>query len=337
MNNLWRISNRLNHQKRRCISVILCKTFVMKFPENQSLAQLAEFLGVEYVGDPNHIVSGINEIHRVVSGDLVFVDHPKYYDKALKSAATTILIDQKVDCPEGKGLLISVAPFDDFNRITRHFKPFKPQTRSITGEDCEIHDTAMIYPNAFIGNRVKIGKNSIIHSGASILDDTIIDDNVIVGPNSVIGFSAFYYKKKPTGYERLQTCGKVHLHDNVEIGALCTIDAGVTATTVIGEGTKIDNQVQVGHDTMIGKNCLFAANVGVAGCVQIGNNVTLWGQVGCASDITIADNVVVYAQSGIGKDLEEGKTYFGSPCIEANAKFREMAAIRKLPELLEKL
>ncbi len=309
----------------------------MKFPENQSLAEIAEFLGVPYVGDPEHIISGINEIHRVVPGDIVFVDHPKYYDKALNSAATTIIIDQKVECPAGKGLLISETPFDDFNRITRHLKPFQPQTSSITGEDCEIDDSAMVYPNAFIGNRVKIGANSVIHAGAVIMDDTIIDENVIVGPNTVIGHYAFYYKKKPTGYDRLHSCGRVHLHKNVEIGALCTIDAGVTSTTVIGEGTKIDNQVQIGHDTTVGKNCLMAANVGVAGCVQIGNNVTLWGQVGCASDINIGDNVVVYAQSGIGKDLEDGKTYFGSPCIEAKAKFREMAALRKLPEILDSL
>lgn len=309
----------------------------MKFPEDQSLSQIAEFLGVEFVGDANHVISGINEIHRVVPGDIVFVDHPKYYDKALKSAATTIIIDQKVDCPDGKGLLISDSPFDDFNKITKHHKPFVPQTSSITGEDCEINESAIIYPNAFIGSRVKIGKNSVIMAGAVINDDTIIDDNVIVGPNTVIGHYAFYYKKKESGYDRLHSVGRVHLHDNVEIGALCTIDAGVTATTVIGQGTKIDNQVQIGHDTTVGKNCLMAANVGVAGCVQIGDNVTLWGQVGCASDITIGDNVVVYAQSGIGRDLEDGKTYFGSPCIDAKAKFREMAAIRKLPEILENL
>ena len=309
----------------------------MKFPQDQTLAQLADFLGCTYVGDPNHIVSGINEIHRVVPGDLVFVDHPKYYQKALDSAATTVLIDQEVDCPEGKGLLVTKTPFDDFNKITRHFKLFQPQTNSMTGENPEIDESAMIYPNAFIGNNVKIGKNVVIHSGAVIMDDTIIDDNCIIGPNTVIGHYAFYFKKKPTGYDRLHSCGRVHIHKNVEIGALCTIDAGVTSTTVIGEGTKIDNIVQVGHDTVIGKNCLFAANVGVAGCVQIGDNVTLWGQVGCASDITIGDGVTVYAQSGIGKDLDAGKTYFGSPCIEAKAKFREMAAIRRLPEIIEKL
>lgn len=309
----------------------------MKFPKNQTLVQLADFLGCTYVGDPNHIVSGINEIHRVVPGDLVFVDHPKYYQRALESAATTVLIDQKVECPKGKGLLISETPFDDFNKITRHFKPFRPQTNSLTGENPEIDETAMIYPNAFIGNNVKIGKNVVVHSGAVIMDDTRIDDNCIIGPNTVIGHYAFYYKRKKEGFDRLHSCGRVHLHKNVEIGAMCTIDAGVTSTTVIGEGTKIDNLVQVGHDTVVGKNCLFAANVGVAGCVQIGDNVTLWGQVGCASDVTIGDGVTVYAQSGIGKDLDAGKTYFGSPCIESKAKFREIAAIRRLPDIIEKL
>lgn len=309
----------------------------MKLQPHTTLSELAKFLDCTYVGDPNHIVSGINEIHRVVEGDLVFVDHPKYYQKALKSNATTVLIDQEVECPEGKGLLISKQPFDDFNKLNRHFRPFVPQMTSITGANCEIDESALIYPNAFIGNSVKIGKNSIVYSGACIMDHTIIGDDVVVGPNSVIGHYAFYYKKKAHGFERMHTCGNVHLHDRVEIGAMCTIDAGVTATTVIGEGTKIDNQVHVGHDTIIGKHCLLAANVGLAGCVELKDNVTLWGQVGCASDVVIGEGVTVYAQSGISKDLQAGKTYFGSPCTEAKAKFREMAALRRLPEILEKL
>lgn len=309
----------------------------MKLSQAITLAELAEFLGCKYVGDPKHEITGINEIHRVVTGDLVFVDHPKYYSKALNSAATTILIDQEVDCPEGKGLLVSETPFDDFNQINRHFRPFEPQLTSITGQDCEIDDSAMIYPNAFIGHNVKIGANAIIHSGAVIMDHTVIEENVIVGPNSVIGHYAFYYKKKSTGFDRMHTCGNVHLAKNVEIGAMCTIDAGVTDTTYIGEGTKIDNQVHIGHDTIIGKNCLLAANVGLAGCVELKDNVTLWGQVGCASDVVIGEGVVVLAQSGISKDLDAGKTYFGSPCGEVKAKFREMAALRRLPEVLEKM
>lgn len=308
----------------------------MKFKKAHTVKEIAELLGCKFVGAPDHIVSGINEIHKVENGDLVFVDHSKYYSKALKSAATTVLIDQEVECPEGKALIISSAPFDDYNKLARHFSPFVPQKEAIN-QGAEIHESAIIYPNVFIGKNVKIGAGSIIYAGVTVGDNTTIDTNVIVGPNTVIGHSAFYYKKKSTGYDRMHTCGGVHLKDNVEIGALCTIDAGVSGVTIIGEGTKIDNQVQIGHDTVVGKKCLMAANVGVAGCVIIEDNVTLWGQVGCASDIVIGEGAVVLAQSGISKDLTGGKTYFGSPCSEAKTKLREMAALRKLPEILENL
>jgi UDP-3-O-[3-hydroxymyristoyl] glucosamine N-acyltransferase len=308
----------------------------MKLQIPHTVKQIASIIQCQFIGSENHEVTGINEIHMVVPGDLVFVDHPKYYEKALKSAATTILIDQEVECPAGKALIISVTPFDDFNKLTRHFNPFILGQLNI-GNDCTIDPSAQIHPSAVIGERVKIGKDVIVYPGAFIGNDSVLDDNVVVGTNSVIGHYAFYYKKKPTGYDRMYTCGSVHLERNVEIGALCTIDAGVTGVTRIGEGTKIDNQVHIGHDTVVGKNCLMAANVGLAGCVRIENNVTLWGQVGCASDITIGEGAIVLAQSGISKSLEGGKTYFGSPCAEVKEKFREMAAIRRLPELLEKM
>lgn len=308
----------------------------MKFDKPHKLSEISALIGCEFVGDPDHVVSGINEIHRVLNGDLVFVDHPKYYDKALKSAATTILIDQRVECPEGKGLIISESPFDDFNKLNRHFVKSKFQ-RSPTGENVVVADTALIYPNVFIGNDVTIGENSVIMPGAVIGDRTTIGDNAIVGPNSVIGHYAFYYKKRSGNYDRMYTCGGVRLEDNVEVGALCTIDAGVTAETIIGRGTKIDNQVHIGHDTVVGENCLFAANVGLAGCVNVEDNVTLWGQVGCASDVTIGEGAIVLAQSGIAKSLPGGKTYFGSPCGEVKSKFRELAAVRKLPSILENL
>lgn len=308
----------------------------MKLSTPYTVKEIADLIACEFVGDPNHLVTGINEIHVVVPGDLVFVDHPKYYQKALNSAATTILIDQQVECPEGKALIISKAPFDDFNKLTRHFSPFKPQNVMI-GDNSEIDPTALIYPNVFIGHHVKIGKNVTLHPGAVIGDGCILDENVIVGPNSVIGHYAFYYKKKTTGFDRMHTCGGVHLHKDVEIGALSSIDAGVSGMTTIGEGTKIDNQVHIGHDTVVGKQCLMAANVGLAGCVRVEDKVTIWGQVGCASDITIGEGAIILAQSGISKSLEGGKTYFGSPCGEVKEKFREMAAVRRLPQILDKL
>ena len=308
----------------------------MLLPFPHTLKQIAELLNATFIGSPEHMVTGINEIHMVVPGDLVFVDHPKYYKKAIESAATTILIDQEVECPEGKGLIVSSKPFDDFNKLTRHFNP-NILVRTNCGENCTIDPSAMIHPSAVVGDRVHIGKDAVIYPGVVISNDCFIGDSVIIGANSVIGHSAFYYKKKVEGYDRMHTCGSVHLHDDVEIGALCTIDAGVTGITRIGKGTKIDNQVHIGHDTVVGEHCLMAANVGLAGCVRVEDHVVLWGQVGCASDVTLGKGAVVLAQSGISKDLEGGKTYFGSPCSEVKEKFREMAALRQLPQLLDKL
>ncbi|MDG1429520.1 MAG: LpxD N-terminal domain-containing protein [Crocinitomicaceae bacterium] len=301
-----------------------------------TVQEIAAIISCQVIGDPQQSVTGINEIHQVEAGDIVFVDHPKYYDKALNSAATIILIDKEVACPDGKSLIISKAPFDDYNRLTRHFSPYKPQSMDV-GENTIVDPSALIYPNVVIGHDCSIGKNVKLYSGAVIGDNCKIDDGAIIGPNTVIGHYAFYYKKKETGYDRMHTCGGVHIHRNAEIGALCTIDAGVSGMTVIGEGTKLDNQIHIGHDTTVGKDCLMAANVGIAGCVTIKNNVTLWGQVGCASDVTLEDGVTVLAQSGISKNLEAGKTYFGSPCDLVRVKFRELAATKKLPELIEKI
>lgn len=308
----------------------------MKFQSPTTLAEVAAFLGCEFVGNPDHPITGINEIHVVEPGDIVFVDHPKYYNKALQSAATTILIDKAVDCPEGKGLLVSEHPFDDFNKISRHHQPYTPWTSALPST-AKIGEGTHIHPNASLGHNVTIGKNCIIHSGVVIYDNCKLGDHVIIHANTVIGASAFYYKKKTTGYDPLYTCGRVIIQDRVEIGALSTIDAGVTGDTMIGEGTKIDNQVHIGHDTVVGKNCLFAANVGIAGCVVIEDDVTLWGQVGVISDITIGKGATVLGQSGVGNTLEPGKTYLGSPCTEAREKWKEMASIRKLPYIIEHL
>lgn len=308
----------------------------MKFERAYTLKEIATLLDSPFRGDENLAVTGINEIHKIETGEIVFVDHPKYYKKALESAADVILIDQEVEVPSGKGIVICKAPFDAFNQLTRHFSPDKPWKANV-GDHVQIGADTEIYPNATIGHHVTIGKGCIIHSGAVIGDHTVIKDHVVVGPNAVIGHYAFYYKKKSTGYDRMHTCGRTILEDRVEIGALSTIDRGVTGDTVIGAGTKIDNQVHVGHDTVIGENCLFAANVGIAGCVVIKNNVTLWGQVGVVSDITIHDNVTVLGQSGVGMDLAANKTYFGSPCGEARTKFKELAAFKRLPSIIENL
>ncbi len=307
----------------------------MKFPTVHSLKQIAELIDCKYVGKDNFPIQGMNEIHIVEPGDIVFVDHPKYYDKALNSKATVVLINKEVDCPVGKALLISEDPFNDFNKLTNHFKPFQT-TNSPISESATIGNNTIIQPNCFIGNNVIIGDNCVIHSNVSIYDDTVIGNNVEIHAGSVLGASAFYYKNRPEGFDQLISGGRVVIQDNVDIGALCTIDKGVTGDTTIGEGSKLDNQIQIGHDTVIGNKCLIASQTGIAGCVVVQDNVTIWGQVGVKSGITIAKGTELFAQSGLGHSTNENKKYFGSPAVEAREKFKEMAYLKKLPELFKK-
>ena len=308
----------------------------MNFLQPQALKEIASLIQCEYVGDPNFEVLGMNEIHVVSAGDIVFVDHPKYYDKALASKATVVLINKKVECPEGKALLISDDPFRDFNKLTAHFKPFQASHKAIS-DSAKIGMGTTIQPNCFIGNNVVIGLNSIIHANVSIFDDTIIGDNVVIQSGTILGGNAFYYKKRPEGYDQLQSCGRVVIENDVHIGASCTIDRGVTGDTTIGVGSKLDNLIQVGHDTLIGKNCLIASQTGIAGCCVIEDDVTLWGQVGTTSGITIGAKAVVLGQTGVTKSIEGGKTYFGTPIEEARTKLKELAFVRKLPEIIQEL
>jgi len=308
----------------------------MKFPKVHSLREIANLLDCEFIGDQDFPVLGMNEIHVVEPGDIVFVDHPKYYDKALQSAATIVLINKKVDCPEGKALLISDDPFRDFNTLTKHFRPFQATTVSIA-LSATIGEGTVIQPNCFVGNNVTIGKNCIIHPNVTIYDHTVIGDNVIIHAGTILGADAFYYKKRPDGFDQLISGGRVVIENNVGIGALCTIDKGVTGDTTIGEGTKLDNQVHVGHDTVIGKKCLIASQTGIAGCVVIEDEVTIWGQVGTTSGITIGAKAVIMGQTGVTKSVEGGKSYFGTPIEESREKLKQLANIKKIPEILSKL
>lgn len=278
----------------------------------------------------------MNEIHVVVPGDIVFVDHPKYYDKALQSAATIVLINKEVECPEGKALLISDDPFRDFNKLSNYFRPFQRASSSIA-ETARIGKSSVIQPNVFVGNHVVIGENCVIHPNVTLYDHTVIGNHVTIHAGSVLGGDAFYYKKRPEGFDQLISCGRVVIEDHVDIGAACTIDRGVTGDTTIGEGTKIDCQVQIGHDTVLGKKCLVAAQVGIAGCCVIEDEVTIWGQVGIASAVTIGAKAVLQAKSGVSKSLQGGKVYYGVPVGEVREKLREMAVLKSLPQLLEKL
>ena len=304
----------------------------MKLPKTHTLEEIATLISCDFIGDPNFQITGLNEIHMVEAGDITFVDHPKYYDKALNSAATTILINKRVDCPEGKALLISEDPFADFNKITRKFRPALVAS-SMVSPSAKIGEGTTIQPGAFVGENVVIGKNCTIQPNATIYDHTIIGDNVIIHASSVIGADAYYFQRKPDGYRKFHTCGRVVIGDNVEIGACCTIDKGVTGDTIIEQGVKFDNHVQVGHDTKIGKHCLIGSHCAIAGVTEIEEDVILWAKVSINKDIVIGKGAIILATSAVDKSIPaDGGTYFGAPAQPVIQAWREMASLRKLPD-----
>jgi UDP-3-O-[3-hydroxymyristoyl] glucosamine N-acyltransferase len=304
-----------------------------------SVKWLAEFINAKLVGNEDQQATGINEIHKVRVGDISFVDFEKYYDKCLNSAATIIIINKEVTPPEGKTLLVCADPFTAYVSLVKHFRPFEPAVKMIS-DSAVIGEGTQIQPGAFIGNHVKIGSGCLIHANVSIYDHCEIGNNVIIHSGTVLGADAFYFKRRKereSQYDKLESCGRVIIEDDVEIGAGCTIDKGVSGDTIIGRGTKMDGQIHIGHGTIIGKNCLIAAQVGIAGKTTIEDEVILWGQVGVNKDLTIGKGAVVYAQSGVPASIEGGKVYFGSPVVEAKEKMKELGWIKRIPVLWDKV
>ena len=303
------------------------QTIFMIFKQPQKLKTISDLIGAKMIGDENFQVLGTNEIHRVKAGEIVFVNHPKYYEKALNSAATIILIDKEVDCPEGKALLVSEDPFRDFNKINTHFTRISNFTEEIHG--LEIGEGTRIHSTAVLGSNVKIGNNCHIFPNVVIGDRTVIGDNVIIQSGTVLGGDAFYYRKLNGNFDRLISVGNVIIENNVEIGNNCTIDRGVTDSTIIGEGSVLDNQIQIGHDTVIGKRCLIASLVGIAGCCNIEDEVTIWGQVGMASGVRVESGTVLLGKTGVNKDLKKG-TYFGQLAEEFKDYLKKEIKLKKL-------
>jgi UDP-3-O-[3-hydroxymyristoyl] glucosamine N-acyltransferase len=307
----------------------------MQLPSPISISEAAGLLGAQFRGDGEMKITGLNEIHKVRSGDLTFVDVPKYYKKAFDSAATTILINQETEFPKGKAIIVSDDPFRDYNKLVDHFRTketparFSHWNRFASGSNVQIGEGTTIFPGVVIGNNVRIGKNCTMYPNVVLYDDTILGDNVIIHANTVIGGHAYYYKNRKTHFEKLVSCGRVIIENDVEIGTACTIDKGVSGDTIIGEHTKLDNQVHVGHGVVIGKRCLIGAQVGIGGKTIIEDDVIIWGQAGITKDVTIGAGSVISAQSGVSKSLPGGESYFGTPAQEIRKAQKEMAWVRR--------
>lgn len=309
----------------------------MRFEKALTIDEVLDIIGhdVKVIGAMDNKVTGLNEVHSVETGNLSFVDSPKYYNRVVNSAAGTILINKEFDCPAGKTLIVTDDPFMDYVKIVKNFTSFTPQTEAIN-PNAVIGEGTVIQPNTFVGENVIIGKNCIIHSNVSIYANCIIGDNVIIHSGSVIGADAYYFQRRQDGWKKLETCGRVVIEDDVEIGCGVTIDKGVSGDTFIGEGTKFDNQTQVGHDTYIGRRCLIGAHASIAGCTHIDDECLLWAGTSVNKDLWVSKGTTLLALSAIDKSVKEENTVlFGVPAYDARKKWKEIACTRMLPDLLE--
>lgn len=307
----------------------------MKFTQPIPVRQLAQQFKAQIIGDESLAATGINEIHKVEAGDIAFSDVKKYFEKTLQSAATVILLNEATTCPPGKVILVVEQPFGVYDAIVRSFRPFEPLEQAMHPA-AQIHPSVIIEPGVVIAANVQIAANTYISANAYIGEYSVIGANVIIGPGAIIGAEAFYFKKLSDGsYKKWRSGGRVLIEDNVEIGAGCTLAKGVSGDTIIGAGSKLDCQIHIGHGVVVGKNCLFAAQVGIGGKTVIEDNVVIYGQVGIAQALHIGKDAVIAAKCGVSKSLEGGKTYFGIPAEEARTKYRELAALRQLPEFMK--
>jgi UDP-3-O-[3-hydroxymyristoyl] glucosamine N-acyltransferase len=300
-----------------------------------NVREAADLLNASFKGDGEMHITGLNEIHKVQPGDLTFVDVEKYYAKALNSAATTILINKETEFPEGKAIIVSDDPFRDYNRLVTHFRTeetparYSHWNRFALGKNVKIGEGINIFSGVVLGNNILIGNNCTLYPNVVLYDDTTLGDNVTIHANTVIGGHAYYYKNRKTHFDKLISCGRVIIENDVEIGAACTIDKGVSGDTIIGEHTKLDNQVHLGHGVVIGKRCLIGAQVGIGGKTIIEDDVIIWGQAGITKDVTIGAGSVISAQSGVSKSLEGGRSYFGTPAQEIREIQKQMAWVRR--------
>ncbi len=308
----------------------------MNFPHPIPVKEIAAKINATIIGDDTLLANGINEIHKVRPGDITFSDVKKYFQKSIDSAATIIILNEVADCPKGKALLICEKPFEAYDGLVRENRPFVALNSSLH-ESAKIGEGTIIEPNVVIGKDVVIGDNCHIMANTVIYSNAVIGDRVVIESNCSISTKAFYFKKYPEGFQRWCSGGRTIIEDDVHIGAGSTIAMGVSGDTVIGKGSKLDCQIQLGHGVVLGKNCLLAAQVGIGGKTILDDDVVLYGQVGIAQNLHIGKGVVVLAKSGVSKDLEAGKTYFGYPAQEVRTSYRELAALRQLPDFLKRL
>ncbi len=329
-----------------------------------SVIEVAEFLRGTIQGRQREWILGISKIDQGQEHTLSFLANPKYSEHLNTTLADVILIkrDQELDVNSTKTFILVDDPYLSFCQVLNKY--FNPAVQKVgidstaviaessqigdnsylgpnvhIGSDVKIGEGAKIYPNCHVGDNVIIGKNALIYANVSIYHACVIGDNVILHSGTVVGSDGFGHAPQKDGtYVKIPQVGNVTIGDDVEIGANCTIDRATIGSTIIGNGVRLDNLIQVAHNVEIGANTVIAAQSGIAGSTILGENCVIGGQVGFAGHLKIARGTQVGAQSGLGKNIEEENTrQFGSPVMPLKDALRSHLLIKKLPDMREQL
>lgn len=326
-----------------------------------TVGQIAGLLDGEVEGDAAASIRELSKIEDATAGALAFLSNLKYEHFLYSTAATAVIVAKnfKTKQPVAAVLIRVEDPYSSFSRLLEEYQKallalktgveepaFMGQNThlganhyrgafSYIGDNCLLGDNVKIYPQAYLGDNVRVGNNTIIYAGAKIYANTQIGNNCIVQAGAIIGSAGFGFAPQKDGsYRDIPQTGNVVLEDNVNIGANTTIDCATLGSTIIREGTKIDNLVQVAHNVEIGKHTVIASQTGISGSTKIGNYCTIAGQVGLVGHIVLADKTTVGAQSGVSKTVTESGTIIqGSPAFDYKQNLRCLAVFRRLPEL----
>jgi UDP-3-O-[3-hydroxymyristoyl] glucosamine N-acyltransferase len=325
------------------------------------LGELSKRLNCKLVGDPEVEIRGISEIQTAKEGDITFLTNPRYRKFLRESKASAVILGAEV--PGLKmSQLVCDEPYVALAKAVALFYPeihpeFKVSERAVVassaklGSECYIGDYAFVGENTVIGERVRIfphvyigsncvvGDDTVIFPHVTVYDGTRIGKRVRIHAGAVIGSDGFgfAFSRREKKFYKIPQRGNVIVEDDVEIGANTTIDRGTIGSTIIGEGSKIDNLVQIGHNVKVGKFCTVVSQVGISGSARLGNFVTLAGKVGVAGHIEIADRVTVAAKAGVTKNIKKAGTYAGFPARPHKEWRKIQALIDRLPELYERV
>ena len=325
-------------------------------------SQIAGFIDGKIIGGENALISGVSPIERGEKGHLSFVAQERFAPYLETTACSVLVVTERLlsDKNYAPTIIAVEDAYLSFQVLMNIYEQMRGRKSGIE-QGSNIHETAVIgedvyigsftyisekarigkgsqiHPQVYIGKNVKIGENCRIDSGVRIYDYSVVGDNCTIHANTVVGSDGFGFQPSADGYSKIPQLGNVVIEDDVEIGSNCSIDRGTIGSTIIGRGTKIDNLIQIAHNVNIGKNNVIAAQAGIAGSTTIGDWNMIGGQVGIVGHINIGNKVRVQAQSGVNSNAKDGEVLYGSPAINAGDYRRNYVHFRNFTDIIKRI